>query len=83
MNIKPMSDPYLLTSKTGTLSSGGPQQHNSTQVTLHNLISILGEPNMIDDPDKVAASWQTAIDDEPCACWDWRGSLWGGCVSTW
>ena len=83
MNIKPIINSDLFVGKTGTLSTGGPQQHNSTQVTLHNLISIIGEPNMADDPDKVTASWQVTIDDEPCACWDYKGSFRSGFVSTW
>jgi len=83
MNIKPLPNPNMLTSKTGTLSTGGLLQHNSTQVTLHNLISVLGEPNVTDDPSRVTASWQVTIDDEPCACWDWKGSFRSGRVSTW
>ena len=40
------------------------------------IISVLGEPNVLDDPEKVEHSWGFMLDGELCGIWDYKGSRW-------
>jgi len=53
--------------KTGTLPS---------TVTPEQIITVLGQPNIKDDPYKVTHSWGFSIDGESCGIWDYNGHRW-------
>ena len=55
-----------LTYKTGEL----------VDVTVTDMVEMLGDPNSKDDPDKVknGYSWRLFVDDNPVGIWDWKGS---------
>jgi len=45
-------------------------------LTPEAIISVLGEPNVQDDPEKVEHSWGFTLDGELCGIWDYKGSRW-------
>jgi len=61
-----MQDWQGLTYKTGEL----------VDVTVTDMVELLGDPNSKDDPDKVknGYSWRLFVDENPVGIWDWKGS---------
>ena len=47
---------------------------NLANVSVSDMVSLLGPANYGDDPDKVRHSWRFYVDDEPINVWDWKGS---------
>ena len=46
------------------------------QLSVAEIVAVLGEPNIADDPDKVDYSWGFTLDGELCGIWDYKGSRW-------
>jgi hypothetical protein len=63
MNIR-IEDWDGLSYKVGTL----------TNVSVTDMVALLGPANHGDDLDKVSHSWRFYVDDEPINVWDWKGS---------
>lgn len=56
---------------------GGPRTGGLPDtLTVQQIVAVLGEPNVQDDPYKVTHSWGFTIDGEPAAIWDYKGSRW-------
>ena len=54
------------------------------ETTRADVERLLGfPPNVRDDVGKVTCSWAFTVDGEPCAVWDWKGSLKVRQLSTW
>lgn len=60
-----------LSYKVGTLAN----------VSVSDMVALLGPANYDDDADKVSHSWRFYIDDEPVNIWDWKGSCFMDCWS--
>jgi|DEB0MinimDraft_10_1074344.scaffolds.fasta_scaffold03751_7 hypothetical protein len=43
-------------------------------VSVSDMVALLGPSNYGDDLDKVSHSWRFYVDDEPINVWDWKGS---------
>jgi len=43
-------------------------------VSVSDMVALLGPANYGDDPDKVSHSWRFYVDDQPINVWDWKGS---------
>ena len=65
-NVNLVKDDTIMSHKTGTLCGMG----------YDDIVTILGEPNVYDDPGKVRWSWGFRVmpDKTPMAVWDWKGS---------
>ena len=50
--------------RTGTLEN----------ISYDEIVEVIGEPNCVDDPDKVRYSWGFKVDGKYAAIWDYRGS---------
>lgn len=51
-------------------------RQGSLDVSYETIVSVLGEPNASDDPDKVTYSWAYLVDGHEVAIWDYKGSRW-------
>jgi len=65
-NVHLVKDDTIQSHKTGTL-------HGTSR---DDIVTVLGEPNVYDDPGKVRWSWGFRVmpDNTPMAVWDWKGS---------
>ena len=65
-NVNLVKDDTIMSHKTGTLCG----------MDYDDIVTILGEPNVFDDPGKVRWSWGFRVmpDNTPMAVWDWKGS---------
>ena len=65
-NVNLVKDDTIMSHKTGTLHG----------TDYDDIVTILGEPNVYDDPGKVRWSWGFRVmpDNIPMAIWDWKGS---------
>jgi len=53
----------------------GPYRLGSlTNVTYEQIVAVFGEPNVMDDPDKVRYSWGFTVNGKFAAIWDYKGS---------
>jgi hypothetical protein len=43
-------------------------------VSVSDMVALLGPANYDDDPDKVSHSWRFYVNDEPVNIWDWYDS---------
>lgn len=55
---------------------GGTHRQGNLDVPYDTIVSVLGEPNVDDDPDKVTCSWSYLVDGEHVAIWDYKGWRW-------
>ena len=62
--------------------SGGREGHLSSEIPVSQIVAILGEPNVDDDPDKVNYSWAYRVNGKEVAIWDYKGSRWSYCGDT-
>jgi hypothetical protein len=65
-NCHLVKDDTIMSSKTASLLG----------VSYDDIVTILGEPNVADDPYKVRWSWGLRVlpSNSPLAIWDWKGS---------
>mgnify|MGYP001212721641 FL=1 len=65
-NVNLVKDDTIMSHKTGALHG----------MDYDDIVTILGEPNVYDDPGKVRWSWGFRVmpDNIPMAIWDWKGS---------
>lgn len=54
----------------------GSCRQGGLDVSYETIVSVLGEPNADDDPDKVTYSWAYLVDGEEVAIWDYKGIRW-------
>lgn len=73
--------------RPGTPVDGSCKLGCATLGSADDLIAILGEPNAIEDAEKVAYSWAGVLDLDgkrwAVALWDWKGSSEHGQWSLW
>ena len=65
-NVHLVKDDTIMSHKTGTLHG----------TDYDDIVTILGDPNVFDDPGKVRWSWGFRVmpENTPMAIWDWKGS---------